>query len=1141
MHCAKIKNGSDNRAMEHLVGQIVQGPFWREIVRVLDVQEVGDWIKLKLEGIESRRIFQINITKNDLNQLKPVTLLWDGKGNAEKAFLALEAQRIRLAYLFDPFLAVTVSQIDPLPHQIEAVYHYILRNPRIRFLLADDPGAGKTIMAGLVLKELKYRGLIDRILIVVPGHLRYQWQREMKEKFNEKFVIVDRQFIESNLGHNVWQEFPQVITSMDFAKQEEILKSLREVNWDLVIVDEAHKMAAYRYGQKMEQTDRYRLGEVLSPRTHFMLFLTATPHKGDPENFRLLLELLEPGMFPTAEVANKLLSSGDHPIFLRRLKEDLCDFEGSPLFPERVVHTICYRLSEVEKQLYNKVTEYVRKHYKRADERKRHGVGFAMLVLQRRMASSTKALLTTLKNRYQRLSGALNLDWEKFLKEQQEISSEVRDEHELEDKEEKERQKIENKAVYNLTNAENIDELREEIEELERLIELAKEIVSNNRETKLAELQRVLNDEKLKEKGVKLLIFTEARETLEYLAEKLRDWGFSVTTLHGNMSMEERIKAEQEFKEKTQIMVSTEAGGEGINLQFCWLMVNYDIPWNPNRLDQRIGRIHRYGQRHNVHVYNLVAEDTIEGRILKTLQEKLQTIREALGSDRVFDVLGDIVDIILQGRSLKDLIIEAISNPVTLDDIIACIGKIPNDELIEMVRSVTLEMLAKRHIDLSRIKGESEQARENRLIPEYIERFFLRACKSLNITVKPRRERGVFQIEWVPAGVRDALKNRYGEVDTTYRSFTFHKELATDTVEFVAPGHPLLEAVVELAMAQGKNDMQRGACFYDPRRRWDGWLWIVEGEIVDGRQTVVGKRLFAVYQPKEGQPIPVNSSTLWDLCPVPPEELEGISVELPVETKQETILHLPDLPEPVNLLILQELDAYRSELKAEKDRFALVKRQYTIPALKALINEQEAKVADLLFRESKGEKVELPLQNERRRLDELEKRLRELEESLVTETTLVIGGVNTIAVLRVIPLPEQKSEEEMVEDPTLEAIGLQVAMEYERREGRSPTDVSIQRLGYDIKSRAQDGSVRYIEVKTRAHTGSVALTEHEWLKAKQLGDSYWLYVVENAVTNPTLWIIQNPAEKLEPKATVIQYIVRDWKNAAQPAYNRNWE
>lgn len=1123
---------------ENLKGLVVRGPLWSELVRVSDVAELGDgWIWLKVEGLKTHRIWEHYISPEQLREIEQVSMVRDWRGNPERAFLGLESHRVRLAYLFDPLLAVTVSQIEPLPHQIEAVYNHILRNPRVRFLLADDPGAGKTIMAGLVMKELKYRGLVQRTLIVVPGHLREQWRREMKEKFNEEFFIIDRSVLNSLTGRNVWQEFPQIITSMDFAKREEILDSLEEARWDLVIVDEAHKFAAYKYGKQTKMTDRYRLGEVLSPRTHFMLFLTATPHKGDPENFRLLLELLEPGMFPTVESINELLQNREHFVFLRRMKEDLRKYDGTPLFPPRKVTTVLYQMSEAEKRLYNAVTDYVRKNYRKAMDEGKRGVGFAMLVLQRRMASSVQALLATLRRRYQKLQDALRV-WEKFVKWQKEaeqIDAE-KEWEELEDAPENERWQREDEFVEHFTTAQSIADLKEEIAELERLIDLAEKVVLSGEETKLSELRKVMESEDVKKRGIKLLIFTEARETLDYLASHLRDWGFSVTTLHGGMGIEQRLMAEQEFRTKAQVMVSTEAGGEGINLQFCWLMVNYDIPWNPNRLEQRIGRIHRYGQRNAVSVYNLVAADTIEGRILKTLDWKLNQIREALGTDRVFDVLGDIVDYLLDGKSLENLIIQAISHPITLDDIIAQIEQAPNEELIRKVREVSLEMLAKKHIDLTWVLGESERAKENRLIPEYIERFFLRACEKLKVNVRQRGD-GTFQIEWVPAEIRNVsteFKNRFGEVNTTYRRFTFRKELARDELEFVALGHPLLEAIVEKLMALSDEDLKRGACFYDPTRRWDGWLWVLEGEIVDGRQTVVSKRLFAVYQPKEGNPIVVNPAVIWDLHPAPTPDALPLAepmIEDALASSEKSIISV----------ILPEMNTYLQELKADRERFAEVRRKYALPTLQYLINQQEGKVADLEFRQLQGEKVDLTLRNERKELDRLKDQLKALEESLVTETTLSIGRFSVLTVFRIMPMPieEMSTYDAMVEDPSLEDIGLQVAMEYEREHGRSPVDVSLQRLGYDIRSTEPDGKVRYIEVKTRAHTGSVALTEHEWLKAKQLGESYWLYVVENAITKPTLWVIQNPADKLEPKAKIVQYIVDEWKKFAQKAVTKN--
>ncbi|MCX7992067.1 MAG: helicase-related protein, partial [Fimbriimonadales bacterium] len=558
------------------------------------------------------------------------------------------------AYLFDPLLAVNVSQIDPLPHQIEAVYHYILRQPDVRFLLADDPGAGKTIMAGLLIKELKYRGVAHRILLVVPGHLKFQWQREMKEKFGENFIVVDRSVQNAHWGRNVWLEQAQVITSMDFAKQESILATLREAHWDLVIVDEAHKMAAYQYGNKTSKTARYQLGELLSQRTAGLLFLTATPHRGDPENFRLFLDLLRPGFFGTVELLEQSVQQRDNPLFLRRLKEDLKDFNGRPLFPPRHVKTRTFQLSDAEKQLYNALTEYVENEYNRALQGDNRNAAFALILLQRRFASSIYAARKSLERRKQRLEKLLDMGV-RFTEEGQALL--FTDWDELDEMEEQERLQIEEEMLEKLTNARTLEELRAEIATLDRLVRLAREAERQDVETKFRELTEVLTELQLRETGEKLLVFTESRDTLDYLVGKLRKMGFSVTQLHGGMGMDDRIRAEHEFRHHTQVMVSTEAGGEGINLQFCSLMINYDIPWNPNRLEQRMGRIHRYGQQKEVYIYNLVAYDTREGEVLATLLEKLEKIKEQLGSDRVFDVINDVLDV-----NLRDLIIEAITN-----------------------------------------------------------------------------------------------------------------------------------------------------------------------------------------------------------------------------------------------------------------------------------------------------------------------------------------------------------------------------------------------------------------------------------------------------------------------------------------------
>jgi superfamily II DNA or RNA helicase len=1092
-------------------GVLLEGDYWSEPVRILAVEHLGTRVKIEAVGINSSQFYQSILSAADLKRVRVVDdTARDFGGRSEAFFLAMEAQRIRYAYQFDPLFAINVSQVEPLPHQIEAVYHYILRSPRIRFLLADDPGAGKTIMTGLLLKELKYRGLVRRTLIVVPGHLKDQWLREMKERFGETFTVVDRSVIDATWGRNVWQEQPQLITSMDFAKQDDVMASLAEVRWDLVVVDEAHKMAAYRYGEKMTKTDRYRLGELLSRTSNFLLFLTATPHRGDPENFRLFLDLLQPGLFANTSLLIESVQNADNPLFLRRLKEDLKDFEGRPLFPPRHVATKAYRLNDDEKRLYNAVTEYVEKSYNKALAAEKRNVAFALLILQRRLASSLRAVRRSLERRKERLEELLKLG--KWLAERGTV-----DEEELEDAPEAERLKREEELVERLTAAETREELQAEINTLADLIRLAREAERHEVETKLNELRKVMEDEHIQRTGEKLLVFTESRETLEYLAEKLKGWGYSVVTLHGGMNLDARIRAEHEFRERAQVMVSTEAGGEGINLQFCSLMVNYDIPWNPNRLEQRMGRIHRYGQQKEVHIYNLVAADTREGKVLEALFRKLERIQDALGSDRVFDVIGEV----MPGRSLKELIVEAIANRRTLDEIIAEIEAVPDEEAVRKAREAVLEGLATRHIDLQRVLGEDRRARENRLVPEYIERFFERACKFLNIPLERRRD-GLWRVPNVPYEIRNVsqeFRHRFGEVFREYGKLAFDKTTARRReATFIAPGHPLLEAVIERLLAECVDDVRRGAVFADPDGRLDGWLFFLEGELRDGTNQVAGKRIFALYRSVGGDLRLINPSILWDLKPY------GKQQEIETHVREDEI---------ITYAIEQVLESYRSELLAERERDAAIKRKYGLRSLEQMILESEAKLIDYETRRAKGENLpDVEVLNEQRRKEELHARKQALEEEIRRETSLLPSAPKVLGVVRVVPKPA--TDEAVRSDAEIEAIGMQVAMEYEREKGRLPEDVSTQNLGYDIRSTSLSGEVRYIEVKARATTGAIVLTPNEWLMAQRLGNEYWLYVVENAATQPRLRIIQNPAAKLQPEEVVevVRYVVKNWKEVS---------
>ena len=1103
-------------------GNIIKGPFCDEPVKIEKIEEIGDYIRILGSTLYSKSHFNRIIRRDELANLEVIKRVIDLSSNPEDVFYTIEAMRFKYASLFDPLLAMNVSKIDPLPFQIEAVYGYVLKQPRIRFLIADDAGAGKTIMAGLILKELKLRNLAKRILIVVPSHLKDQWRRELKEKFDEKFMILDRNTFNAHYGENPWERNSQVITSIDFAKQDDIIRTLESVDWDLVIVDEAHKMAAYRYGEKTEKTERYKLGEVLSKTSNHLIFLTATPHKGDPENFRLFLDLLMPGFFATHEMIEESLKNKDNPLFIRRLKEDLRDFDGKPIFTRRFPRTIKFRLSDIEKELYNEVSRYVVEQYNKAlvkPEDKRRNVAFALLILQRRMASSTYALLRSLERRKAKLERMLK---EGRKEELQRISMPA-DYEETEDLEEIERWKRE-EEWESVTVARSFEELRAEIETLERLIEKAKRIVDTEGEVKLRELRKAIEEgfKKIEEMNGrrKILIFTESRDTLDYLVRKISEWRYRVNYIHGGMGLEERIMAEKVFRDETEIMVATEAAGEGINLQFCHIMINYDIPWNPNRLEQRMGRIHRYGQQKDVYMFNLVAEDTREGMVLAKLLDKLDEIREKLGSDRVFDVIGDV----FEGRNLYQLIIDAVTNARSMDDILKELDIRPDEEYIARIREALGESLATRFIDYTRIKEMADRAKEYRLIPEYVEEFFKRVFTRAG--GKFREVKGGFiAIESVPYEIRriaesDEFRNKYGILMKRYPKVTFDKDLAfkNPDAEFISFGHPLLEALLEWVLREFGEKARKGAVFKDPSGKLNGYIWFYVGEVMDGREKVAGRKILAIYDDGKNRR-EINPAVLWDLSPY--NAYNG----------SEEISDREILP-----AVIEAVERYKEEIANERRRQAEIKRKYGLKSLEYLINELDAELVELYERQERGEKVDLAIRNKEDRKRKYEEDRKILEKEIEREQSLSISTPELLTVIRVIP-----ERNEMVEDEEIERIGMEIAMEYERLHGREPEDVSAEDLGFDIRSRGE-GEIRYIEVKARAGTGEIVLTPNEWMKAKRFKEQYWLYVVENAATSPVLYIINNPAENLRPreKVEVVRFIipVDEWKGKEQEVWRR---
>lgn len=1110
---------------------IIQGASWPEPVEVLQVEDLGEYVRIVGVMTRSRAHVDQVLPKAEIGQIASGEIKPVFSASPRSFFLALEAHRYRFASLYDPLLAMNTSKVDPLPHQIEAVYGYVLRLPRIRFLIADDPGAGKTIMAGLIIKELKLRSLIKRILIVAPGHLKDQWRREMKDRFEENFMVVDRGFLSAFYGQNVWQREQQLITSIDFAKQDDILRSIASVQFDLIIVDEAHKMSATRYGEKLDKTIRYRLGERLSEISTHLLFLTATPHRGDPENFRLFLDLLEPGFFATTDMVADSIRQQENPLFIRRVKEDLKDFEGKPLFLPRNVETKSFNLgveSHAEKDLYNGLSRYVNEQYGIAlSKDKRRNVAFALVILQRRLASSTYALLKSLERRKQKLETLLN-----DVQQRGQSSLNGYDFYdEVEDMSEAERWRQE-ETWETLSVAENREELEDELRTLKKLIEQAKAIVETDPpvEVKLRHFKTALEELNKQHPDAKILIFTESRDTLDYLDKNLRRWGYSVCTIHGGMGLEERIKAEGVFKNEAQIMVATEAAGEGINLQFCNLMINYDIPWNPNRLEQRMGRIHRYGQTREVFIFNLVASDTREGRVLNALFNKLKEIQQALGSDKVFDVLGDVIE----GKNLSQLLVEAAANARSVDEILKEIEIKVDAEYLARVRRDLGESLATRYIDYTRIHEMADQAREHRLIPEYTEAFFKRAMEALGGRWQERKvaeyPKGMFlNIESVPSALKqiaeeEAFKKQFGSLTKRYPLVTFDKEAAmrVPQAELVTFGNPLFESVMLWVERNLDMALKEGAVFTDPDGRRDGTLLFYQGEIRDGKNEIAGTRLFALFADRQRGVIEaVNPAILWDLSEggssLPPQG-EGAGVrrnapEIQVEVLQERAFRI----------LLPELEAYRRDLSQERQRQAAIKEKYGLKSLDDLIVKLDGDLIALQIRKENGENVDLVIRNKQEQLQRYQHAREELEISLQRERQLTLSTPRFLGAARVVPAPSAAA---MVSDAEIERIGMEMAMQYERSQGWTPEDVSQENLGFDVRSTSPEGHKRYIEVKARAASGPVALTQNEWFKAKRFQSEYYLYVVLNAASQPALYRIQNPAETLKPEEEMeVRYLV----------------
>jgi superfamily II DNA or RNA helicase len=1137
----------------------VHGIIPQQMVTLIDVEWNGSnavtVVYRRSDGkVGDTLLYRENEAELEIVQAKR---LWAFDVDGALLRLVSEAYRIHLAHLFDPMLAVHTSLIEPLPHQITAVYDEMLTRQPLRFLLADDPGAGKTIMAGLLVRELVVRGDVRRCLICAPGSLTEQWQDELWAKFQLDFTIMTREMVETSRSGNPFAEQDLIIVRLDqLSRSEELQARLQQTDWDLVVCDEAHKMSASFFGGDLKETKRYRLGKLLGELTRHFLLMTATPHNGKEEDFQLFLALLDADRFE-GRFRDGVHQVDVSDLMRRMVKEKLLKFDGKPLFPERKAYTVNYTLSPEEDVLYEDVTEYVRREFNRAEQLENDGrkgtVGFALTILQRRLASSPEAIYQSLKRRRERL--------EKRLKEAQRTRERVLraegpiyDEDywdDFEDAPDAEVEALEAELIDNATAARTVEELEAEIISLRDLEAHALRVRRSGHDRKWNELLKLLQDTpemQNSQRGQrKLVIFTEHRDTLNYLLERLSTLigrAEAIVTIHGGIRREDRREVEDRFRNDPDVLIllATDAAGEGINLQRAHLMVNYDLPWNPNRLEQRFGRIHRIGQTEVCHLWNLVAGETREGAVYQRLLRKLEAERHALDG-QVFDVLGKL----FQETPLRKLLVDAVrygEDPTVRARLEQAVDNATDRErvrdLLEHQSLVTTSMDVSQ---IMRIREEMERAAARRLQPFYIKAFFLQAFEYFGGTIH-ERESGRYAINNVPAIIRNHAKERgFGAVSTKYERICFEKALIhlpdKQPATFICPGHPLLDATISLMLLRERDTLKRGGVLVDetdPDQELRA-LFYLEQAIQDatpmksGERRTISREVHFVEIDSAGNVREAGGAPYLDYRPATVDEIAQVGHLLEQDWLKGENLERRAAAHAVEHLVprhLERVRARRIEL-IDKTEAAVQER------LTKEINYWDLRAAELRTQEQAG-KVNARLNSQRaqERADRLAERLKQRKTQLGQERQIsatppiVVGGALIIPIGLLLGV---NTPAEILDRRITEQIAMRAVMEVEIAMGNHPRDVSEQNLGYDIESRdGQTGRLRFIEVKgRRAGAETVTLTYNELYRALNSPEGFILALVEVERTSAQQprYVRNYPFREPDPLASSVNFNLRE--------------
>lgn len=1120
---------------------VISGIEPGHVVRVVTTEPVGDnaltvYYKTADGKLLERMLFRSDEAKLSLAEAgRP----WAFDAPGEEFKLAVEAYRINLAHLFDPMMAVHTSNVEPLPHQITAVYESMLPRQPLRYVLADDPGAGKTIMAGLFIRELLMRADAKRVLIVAPGSLVEQWQDEMFEKFGLSFTLFSREQVEQSRGGNPFDDIDLMVARIDqLSRNEDLQEKLRLSHWDLIVVDEAHKLSASYFGNKVNKTKRFQLGELLGSITRHFLLMTATPHNGKDEDFQLFMSLLDSDRFygKFRDGAHKV----DVTDLMRRtVKEEMLRFDGTKLFPDRRAITANYKLSDPEAALYAAVTDYVKEEMNRADQldgQRKGNVGFALTSLQRRLASSPEAIYQSLKRRCNKLKR--RVEDEKLRNRGQTLAETLNVNGAPEDIWESadamspdDYENFEEAVVDQATAAQTIQELEAEIIILEALEEQAKQVVHSGQDRKWDELSNLLQSPAMREESGrqrKLIIFTEHRDTLSYLAIKIRGLignEEAVTMIHGGVKREERRKVQELFRNDpaTRVLLATDAAGEGVNLQNANLMVNYDLPWNPNRLEQRFGRIHRIGQTEVCHLWNMVAAETREGDVFQRLFEKLEVEREALGG-RVFDILGEV----FEDKSLKDLLIEAIrygEDPEVRSRLLRKIeGALDTAHLENIIKRNALceEVMSTER--LFAVKEEMEKAEARKLQPYFIRSFFNQAFQQLGGELRPR-EQGRYEITHVPANIRERDRQITGRdrrnADTVLRRYErvcFEKQfvrlierVGAPMASLMHPGHPLMQSVTDLVLELHRNKLKQGAVLVDPSDMGitPKVMFIIDHSVREGADPahVVSRRMQFVEIDPQGNTINAGWAPHLDMESISKADLALIQDVFAAPWLNGTDaqnLEQVALAHASTHLVPEHFDEVRNRREKNVDKTLAAVHERLVKEINYW-SDRYIKLQDDI---AAGKDVRLTLENVRRTIDDLTARRESREKELlamrhvISATPLVAGGA------LVIPaglLAQRTGQPGWTADADARArvewAAMNAVMDAERALGHEVIDVSAQKCGWDVTSlpRAIDGKLppsRHIEVKGRVKGSStVTVTRNEILYGLNQQDKFILAIV----------------------------------------------